>query len=138
MPIAKELSIHIDNRPGSLARICRALADRGVNIVAFQSIPSHKTILVCLVTDNAEAAQSVLEQEGIVYTEAEVAQVRVSNRPGELARIADQLGQANINIKYAYVGLESGTNAPLVILGITELGTAVSILDRTAAAVASS
>jgi hypothetical protein len=134
--IAKEFSVHVDNHPGSLARICRTLADRGVNIIAFQSIPSHKTVLVCLVTDNAAAAQSVLDQEGIIYTEAEVAQVKLSNRPGELARVADQLGEAHINIKYAYFGVDSGTNAPLVILGISELSHAISILDRTPAATA--
>jgi hypothetical protein len=134
MPIAKELSVHVDNRPGSLGRICRLLADRGVNIIAFQSIPSHKTVLVCLVTDNAAAAQSVLDQEGIIYTEAEVAQIRLAHRPGELARVADKLGEANINIKYAYFGVESDTNAPVVILGITDLGQAISILDRAASA----
>ena len=136
MPIAREFSIHVDNRPGSLARVCKALAGRGVNIIAFQSIPSRQTVLVCLVTDNAAAAQSVLDQEGIIYTEAEVVQVCLANRPGELARIADRLGEASINIKYAYFGVESGTNAPLVILGITELENALSILDRTASAAA--
>lgn len=105
-----------------------------MNIIAFQSFPSHKTVLVCLVTDNAVAAQSVLDQQGIVYNEAEVAQVRLANRPGELAHVADQLRDANINIKYAYFGVESGTNAPLVILGITNLDHAISILERPAAA----
>lgn len=134
MPIATEFSVRLDNRPGILANICTALAERGVNIIAFQSVPSQKTVLVCLVTDNALVAQSVLDREGIVYTEAEVAQVKLANRPGELARVARQLSDDNINIKYAYFGVESGTNAPLVILGITELSRAVSILDQAAAA----
>ena len=95
MPITKELTIRMDNRPGSLGRVCRALANRGVNIMAFQSIPSQQTILVCIVADNPTAAQSVLDQEGIVHTEAEVAQVELSNRPGELARAASKLAEAN-------------------------------------------
>ena len=134
MPIATEFSVRLDNRPGFLGNICTALAERGVNIIAFQSVPSQKTVLVCLVTDNALVAQSTLDREGIVYTEAEVAQVKLANRPGELARVARQLGEANINIKYAYFGVESGTNSPLVILGITELSRAVSILHQAAAA----
>jgi hypothetical protein len=56
MPINEELTIRMDNRPGSLGRVCRALADRGVNILAFQSIPSEKTILVCMVVDKPAAA----------------------------------------------------------------------------------
>ena len=41
MPINEELTIRMDNRPGSLGKVCHALADRGVNILAFQSIPSE-------------------------------------------------------------------------------------------------
>jgi hypothetical protein len=136
MPITKELTIRMENRPGSLAKVCRALAERSVNIMAFQSIPSECTILVCIVADNPATAETVLEMGGITYTEAEVAQVKLPNLPGELARAASKLGEANINIHYAYCGVEPGTNLPLVIFGVTEVGRAAEILDRTAAAAA--
>jgi len=138
MPIATELTIRMDNRPQSLGKICRDLAERGVNIVAFQSIPSEKTILVCMVVDKPAAAQAILDAEGITYTEAEVAQVQLLQAPGELARVASKLGDADINIKYAYCGVEPITNAPLVIFGVKEeeLDRAANILDHNAAAAA--
>jgi hypothetical protein len=138
MPITTELAIRMENRPGSLGKVCRALADRGVNIMALQSIPAQNTILVCLVADNPAAARSVLDNAGIFYTESEVAEARLPNRPGELARAASQLGEANININYAYCGVEPGTNVPLVIFGITEVGRAATILDQPASAAARS
>src|SRR5262245_37865851 len=49
MPINEELTVRMENRPGSLGKLCHALADRGVNILAFQAIPEQKTILVCMV-----------------------------------------------------------------------------------------
>src|SRR6266436_3549954 len=136
MPINEELTIRMDNRPGSLGKVCRALADRGVNILAFQSIPSEKTILVCMVVDNPAAATSILDKEGISYTEGEIAQAKLPHGPGELARAASKLGDANINIHYAYCGVEPNTNAPLVIFGVSEVGRAATILDQTAAAAA--
>jgi hypothetical protein len=136
MPITTELTIRMDNRPGSLGKVCRELADRGVNIMALQSIPSEKTILVCMVVDKPGAAEAILDQEGISYTEAEVAQVRLLHAPGELARAASKLGEANININYAYCGVEQSSNAPLVIFGVTEVGRAATILDHAAAAAA--
>lgn len=136
MPITKELTIRIENSPGSLAKVCRVLADRGVNIMAFQSIPSESTILVCIVADKPAMAESVFEMEGIAYTEAEVAQVKLRHRPGELARAASRLGEANINIHYAYCGVEPDTNFPLMIFGVTEVGRAAEILDHTAVAAA--
>ena len=136
MPITTELAIRMENRPGSLGKICRALADRGVNILALQSIPSQNTTLVCIVADNPAAAASALDKEGILYTEVEVVQARLPNRSGELARAASRLGEAGININYAYCGVEPSTNAPLVIFGVAEVSRAATILDQTASAVA--
>jgi hypothetical protein len=136
MPINEELTIRMDNRPGSLGKVCRALADRGVNILAFQSIPSEKTILVCMVVDNPAAAKTSLDHAGISYTEGEVAEVQLPHGPGALARAASKLGDANINIHYAYCGVEPTTNATLVIFGVSEVGRAATILDQTAAAAA--
>lgn len=136
MPVTKELTIRMENRPGSLGKVCRELAERGVNIIAFQSIPSEKTILVCIVVDKPAAAQAVLDSQGMTYTEGEVAQVKIPHGPGGLARAASKLGDANININYAYCGVEPSTNRPLVVFGVTEVGRAATILDETAAAVA--
>jgi hypothetical protein len=138
MPITKELTLRMDNRSGSLGRVCRSLADHGINIVAFQSIPSERTVLVCIVVDKPAAAEAVLEEERITYTEAEVLQVQLPHAPGELARAASKLGEAKININYAYCGVEPSTNSPLVIFGVTEVGRAATILDHTAAAAAGS
>jgi hypothetical protein len=136
MPITTELTIRMENRPGSLGKVCRELSDRGINILAFQSIPSDKTTLVCMVVDKPAAAEAILDREGLTYTEAEVAQVKVPNAPGELARAASKLGSADININYAYCGVEPGSNSPLVIFGVTEVGRAANILDHAAVAAA--
>jgi hypothetical protein len=76
-----------------------------VNIVAFQSIPSERKSLVRIVVDNPTTAKAVLDTERLTFTDAEVAQVKLPRWPGELARAASRLGDANININYAYCGV---------------------------------
>src|SRR6266496_94415 len=134
MPTTKEFSVQMEDQPGTLGKICRTLADRGVNILAFQSIPLEGTSQVRLVVDNPTTTKSVLDNQKLSYTEAEVAQVKLPHRPGELARAASRLGEANINIQYAYCGFESGTHAPLLIFGVAEVGRAVTLLDQATAA----
>ncbi len=134
MPTTKELTIQIEDRPGTLGEICRAMADKGVNIVAFQASQAPGNNLIRFVVDNPTAAQKVLDAEHVTYTEMEVAQIRLPNRSGELARAASQLGDAKININYAYCGVDPGTNIPVVIFGVKEAGQAAKILDRIAAA----
>ncbi len=41
-----------------------------------------------------------------------------------------------ININYAYAGVEPGTNAPLVIFGVADVGKAAKIMDEVAKAAA--
>jgi len=130
MPTSKEFAVVIEDRPGTLAKLCQTLAGRGVNILAFQTFER----LIRLVVDNPTTAKTALDTERYSYTENQVAQVKLPHRAGELARAAARLGEANININYAYGGLEAGTNAPVVIFGVAEVGRAVTILDQLAAA----
>src|SRR5438128_12601897 len=130
MPMSKEFAIRLEDRPGTLAQICRTLADRGVNILAFQAFPSEGKSQVCVLVGNPKTARSVLDSEGLTYTEDEVAQVKLPHRAGELARVASRLGEANINIHHAYCGFEAGTNASLLIFGVADVGKAAAILDQ--------
>jgi hypothetical protein len=137
MPTVKELNIQLENKPGTLAKLCNALANRKVNIVAFQASTAERRSQVHLVVDNLAAAKSVLDAEGLTHTENDVAQVALPSRPGELARVAGKFGENNININYAYGGIDPSTNTPLLFFRVTEVGRAAQLLDQTASAAAS-
>ena len=134
MPVTKELTIRMDDSPGTLGKVCRGLADRGVNILAFQSFPHEGKSLVRLVVDNPTIAKSVLDSNSTAYTETDVAQVSLPHRPGELARAASRLGENNININYAYCGIEPNNNTPQLIFGVKETSRAVELLEQAASA----
>jgi hypothetical protein len=76
----------------------------------------------------------VLNGVRLTHTEADIILLRLPHRPGEIARAASRLGEANININYAYCGLEPDTTTPLVFLGVSEVAKAVQILEQAAAA----
>src|SRR2546422_5393998 len=98
MPTSKEFAIRMEDRPGALGKVCRALADHGVNILAFQSFPTGKETLVRFVVDNPTTAKSVLDAQRLTYTEAEVAQVKLPHRSGGLARAASRPSARHINL----------------------------------------
>ncbi len=133
MSTNREFTLHLEDRPGTLAQVCRGLADHGVNILALQATPGGGKSQVRFVVDNPTTAKTVLDRERKSYTETQVAQIRLANRPGELARAAARLSEANININYIYSGLETGTNAPILIFGVTDAGRASTMLEGTAA-----
>jgi hypothetical protein len=133
MPISKELIIQMEDRPGTLAKCCKTLADHNVNILAFQSVLAEGKSTVRLVVDNVANAKNALDGTQLSYTENDVAQVRLPNRPGELRRAASQLGDANINIEYGYSGLDA-SDSPVVFFGVKDVNKAVAVLDKIAKA----
>ena len=130
MPKAKEFTVTIEDKPGALGKCLLALAERGVNILAFQSYVEEGESLARFVADNMDVAKAVLGGLNMIFEETDVVIVRVAHRPGELARAASRLGEARINIDYTYCGLEPGSAQALVVFGIDNLTKAVKTLDQ--------
>jgi len=133
MPKSNEFTIRMEDKPGELAKCCQALAQRGINIVAFESFAQNEQSVLHLVVDNPTTAKTVLDSLHVPYREAEVALVKLPNRPGELARAASKLGENHININYAYCGVEPGSNAELVIFGVADAQRAALLLEEVSA-----
>lgn len=102
MPKHKQLSVFLVNRPGLLSRVCGVLSEAQINILALSVHDTVDTAVVRLVLDDPMKGLLLLEQEEFYITEQEVVVLNVDNRPGILARIAQCLGRADINIEYAY------------------------------------
>jgi hypothetical protein len=132
MPKAKEFTVTIEDKPGALGKCFLALAERGVNVLAFQSYVEEGESLARLVVDNPASANAVLGGLRMIFEETEVAIVRLAHRPGELGRAAARLGEGQINIDYSYCGLEPGSPRALVVFGVDRLTKAASLLDELA------
>ena len=105
-----------------------------MNILVLQSFPIEGKSVARFIVDNPSTAKTVLDSEQLTYVEAEIVQAKLLHRSGEIARVASRLGEANININYAYCGLEPDTNTPLVFFGVTEVSKAAQVLEHAAAA----
>ena len=128
----KEFTVTIEDKPGELGKCFSALAERGVNILAFQSYVEERESLVRFVADDPSTAKSVLGGLRMIFEETEVAIVRLPHHPGELGRAAARLGEGQINIDYSYCGLEPGSTGVLVVFGVDNTTRAANLLDELA------
>ena len=133
MPQAKEFTVTIEDKPGALGKCLRALSERGVNILAFQSYVEERESLARFVADDMASAEAVLGSLHMIFEETNVAVIRLAHRPGELGRAASRLGEKQINIDYTYCGLEPGSTLVLVVFGVDNLTQAATLLDELAA-----
>ncbi len=132
MPKMKEFTVTIEDKPGALGKCFLALAERGVNILAFQSFVEEGESLARLVVDDPAGAKAVLGDLRMIFEQTQVAAVRVAHRPGELGRAAARLGEKQINIDYSYCGLEPGSTQALLVFGVDDLTKAANLLDELA------
>ena len=130
MAKAKELRVTIDDKPGALGRCFAALANRGVNILAFQSYVEEGESLTRFVVNDAATARNVLGEMRMNFEVNDVAVAKVPNRPGELGRAALLLGEQRINIDYSYCGLDPDSGLVLLVFGVDTLTRAAAILDE--------
>lgn len=133
MAKSREFRVTVEDKPGALAAICLALAESGVNILAFQSFVEAGESLARFVVDDPDSALLVLRGLRANFEEDDVATVRLEHRPGELGRAALALGDNRININYSYCGMEPGSTAPLVVFGVDQVTRAALLLDELAA-----
>jgi hypothetical protein len=133
MPKAKEFTVTIEDKPGALGKCFLAVAERGVNILAFQSYVEERESLVRFLADDPASAKAVLGSLHMIFEETDVAVIKLAHRPGELGRAASRLGEKQINIDYSYCGLEPGSALGLVVFGVDDVTKAVTLLDELAA-----
>jgi len=121
MATRRQFSVTMENRPGTLARMCVELAERSVNILALMSIEHQGKSLVRMLVDKPAPAVKALASLGYQYLEEEVLTTTVANRPGTLAKVVKALGEAGVNINYAYLGAEGeGQRHLLLVLSVSD------------------
>jgi hypothetical protein len=102
MPVAKQLSIFLENKPGVLARLCQTFSDNDVNIHGLSVSDTVDHAVVRLITSDAKRATALLEDAGVLVVENEVILLTLPDKPGQLADVAKKLSKAKVNIEYAY------------------------------------
>ena len=99
-----DLVIELDNEPGALARVAKAVSDAGVNIAAATCLGAGERAELHILVPHATAAKHALALSQLAVTrEREVAVVEVDDAPGVLADLAAKVAKAGVNIELVYV-----------------------------------
>jgi len=130
VPIQKQLSVFLPNRPGVLARTCSVLSDANVNIMAMAVHDTIDHAVVRFLVDHPTKALLLLEQEELYVLEQEVVVLEVDNKPGEIARLSQVLAEADINIFYAYCTATKNQECGCLVLKCNQPERALEMLSR--------
>jgi hypothetical protein len=129
MQITKQLALFLENRPGTLARVCDALSAAKINIYAISTSDTVDHSVVRMVVSDPTKALFVFEEHGTLVVEDDVLMISGDNKPGSLANIAHKLSKAKINIEYAYCATPPDAKRGLLILRVSDARKAMKVLN---------
>lgn len=124
--IARQLSVFLENKPGVLAAVCKALGEHDVNIRGVSVSDTVDHAVVRLIVSDPHKAVHVLGEHGALVVETDVLVVKLSDHPGALAEVAAKFARGKINIEYAY-GSSDDTEAT-VFMRVSDTKKALEIL----------
>ena len=123
-----QLSVFVENKPGTLARICEELSANDINIFALTIADTIDHAIIRMVVSDPRRALELFEERGTFVSENDVLMLEGKNQPGELARIAVALKEAQVNIEYAYLATPPGEGRGLLVLRANDLEAASKAL----------
>jgi hypothetical protein len=126
---ATQLVVPLPNEPGTLANLCTVLGKAQVNIIGVSAQESEGKGIVRVMIDDPLAAKTALKEAKIIYSEEEVLDVELDNRPGAFGELLGKLAKAKINVNHTYA-----TTAPFarakVVIAVPDVEKAIAILSR--------
>jgi hypothetical protein len=127
--VHRQLSIAIENQPGRLAAISRALAGESINIRDLSVVDNVEQGMIRLVTSDAARCKAVLTRLGLYVVEADVLEMILTDTPGKLAVLSQALADAQINIDYAYGSEDRAQEHIRIIMKVSNLPKACEVID---------
>ncbi|HYN65202.1 MAG TPA: ACT domain-containing protein [Candidatus Limnocylindrales bacterium] len=121
--------IELEDRPGTLADIADAIAEKGINITGVAGATAAGSGAIAVVTNDEAGTRSVLDAAGTRYREVALATASLENKPGMLAEVARKLANAGVNIAAIFpTGMEGGKIT--VAFGVDNIEAAKSALSQ--------
>ena len=128
MPKTTQLTLTLESKPGVLAKISQALAGAGVNITAICAAETAGRGKIRMVVSDPARAKEALKVAKLRCGEEQALVLTLEDRPGALARVAEKLAAAKINIKCAYATSGGMGGTTTVVLSVSNVEKAAALL----------
>lgn len=115
MAKTKQFAITVDNQPGAVAHIAKALGDSKVNILALLGTAQGTGGTVQLVAEDAKKAKKALDAAHISYQETPAEQVDLPNKAGALAQYLASLEKKGVNLGSIHATAANGGKKAVLV-----------------------
>ena len=127
--MVQQLSVFLQNEPGRLAAITRALAEGGIDIRALSIADTTDFGILRLLVSDAALARGILEERHYAAGITVVTVVAVPDVPGGLARVLTLLADGGVDIEYMYSLIGRGEDKAYMVFRISDEPKMIELLN---------
>jgi len=132
MRVCKQLAVFVANRPGTLAQVSKILAQEGINILGLSVADAVDHAVLRLIVSDPNKAIHLLEDAGLLVLDTDVLALKLQNTPGNISKLSEALANENINIAYAYGGLDESNSEGTLYLKVSDIEKAKEVISKLA------
>ena len=125
----KQISIFMENRPGSLYELCKVLEEEKISMRAMCLAEAEDFGILRIIVDEPLEAVTTLRDHGYVCKLTKVLTVEIEDKPGALVGTLNILGSMGINLEYAYAFLSKKADSAYMVLRVLDPSAAVEKLQ---------
>lgn len=126
----RQLSVLVENKPGSLMEVTSRLTEAHVNIRAVANFDAPDFGILRMVVDKPEEAKEYLTARGYVVSVHEVMGVELEDKKGNLNQMLSILAEGKLNINYIYSFVIRDGRAPVMVFQTDDYEKATQILKK--------
>ena len=127
--ILEQVSVFVENKPGSMSEITSLLAGAGIDLKAFTVADKSEFGILRFLSDTPEKAIALLRQNGWVASITPVVSVKMADKPGSLAKVLKMLAEAGVQVEYLYAFVAQEEERAYVVLRVEDPSSAVKLLN---------
>ena len=124
----RQLSVFVENKPGSLMEVTSRLNEAHVNIRAVASFDTPEFGILRLVVDQPEEAKAYLTSKGFVVRIHQVIGAELEDKKGNLNQMLEMLADSGISINYIYSFVIRDGRAPVMVVSTDDFDKAKKAL----------
>ena len=123
-----QISVFLENKPGQLAELTRALSDNGISMRALSIADTRDYGIARLMVDDPYKTVLVLKEAGWVTKMTPVLAVQMPDEAGALEKILDVLAKAEVDLEYVYAFLSHKINSACLVVRAADNDKAARVL----------
>ena len=123
----KQVSVFLENKPGTLNSMTKVLSDHKINIRALSLADTNDFGIVRMLVNDVYEATTILKEENFIARFTPVLVYAISDEAGSLDKILQSFTEVDVNIEYMYAF--AGKQRAYMIFKVTDIKRAESLLS---------